>query len=153
MTIPIKENVSEEKFFFEEKSKIRSSVRSPHPPSVPQSSTEQSSNWRSPAAPLVDKSGTQVRLSQGDGEVLPERNKSDADGVDGLGGGVCSYGGCGCGGCGCGDSDGLAATAVVADVPVRAAAGSFQGTRAAKGDNTTCWWKKKEQKVKLDSLN
>ena len=69
-----------------------------------------------------------MRLSQGDGEVLPERNKSDADGG----------GGCGCGGCGCGDSDGLAAAAVVPDVPVRAAAGSFQGTRAAKGDNTTC---------------
>ena len=65
-----------------------------------------------------------MRLSQGDGEVLPERNKSDADGG----------GGCGCG---CGDSDGLATAAVVADVPVCAAAGSLQGTRAAKRDNTT----------------
>ena len=78
VTIPIKENVSEEKFFFK-----KSAKSAPHLPSVPQSSTEQSSNWRSPAAPLVDKSGTQVRLSQGDGEVLPERNKSDADGGDG----------------------------------------------------------------------
>ena len=128
MTIPIKEKISEDKFF-----SLKKSAKS-HPPSVPQSSTEQSSNWRSPAASLVDKSGTQVRLSQGDGEVLPERKKIDAGGDGG-----CGCGGCGCCGCGCGDSDGLATAAVVPDVPVRAAAGSFQGTRAAKRDNTTGW--------------
>ena len=139
-------------------------------PSVPQSSAEQSSNCRTPLNKLGDK-GTQVRLSQGDGEVLPEVDGANSgDEVDDLTMLV---------------SvilemvivmvmvmlmvklmvmlmvmimvmvmvmlmvmvvikgDGRAAAAVVANVPVRATAGGVQNrTIAAKRDNTTSWLKR-----------
>ena len=98
---------------------------------------------------LGDK-GTQVRLSQGDGEVLPEVDGANSgDEVDDLTMLVSVIlemvivmvmvmlmlmvmvvikG------------DGRAAAAVVANVPVRATAGGVQNrTIAAKRDNTTSW--------------
>ena len=143
----------------------KSKASSVHRPSVPQSSAEQSSNCRTPLDKLGDK-GTQVRLSQGDGEVFPEVDGGNSDdGVDDLKMlmsvvfvmvivmvmmmlmvvmmvmvmvivvvvvmvimVMVSKG------------DGRAAAAVVANMPVRATAGSVQNrTIAAKRDNTTSW--------------
>ena len=136
----------------------KSKASSVHRPLVPQSSAEQSSNCRTPLDKLGDK-GTQVRLSQGDGEVLPEVDGGNSgDEVDDLTmlmsvvfvmvivwvmvmvlvifmimGMVVMVS----------KGDGRAAAAVVANVPARATAGGVQNrTIAAKRDNTTSWLKR-----------